>query len=261
MESTPAFGAAETAVGVGFDSLDAPVADKPVFFLSEEGGTVDHSELAIPTAHGEAVPVQARIALASRMLDLVLATGLLLLLLPLMCICALGIMTTSRGPVLFSHPRIGRNGETFPCLKFRTMVLNGNEVLARTLQEDAAAREEWLTSQKLKNDPRVTRIGAFLRRYCLDELPQLFNVLTGQMSIVGPRPIVENEIVRFGKHFPAYCSVNPGLTGLWQVSGRHALSYEERVELDAAYAASKSLRTDLVILLRTVPIVLLGQNE
>lgn len=196
-----------------------------------------------------------------RAFDIVIAVGLLVAFLPLIIFCMLTVRTTSPGPILFRQNRIGRDGKEFPCLKFRTMVCDSDEVIARLLESDPDAREQWTSVQKIKCDPRITRCGNFLRRYSLDELPQLFNVIAGQMSIVGPRPIVANEIPRFRSNFVDYCSVKPGLTGLWQVSGRHKLSYHERVRLDAEYARSKSLRTDVRLLFRTVPIVFFGLNE
>lgn len=196
-----------------------------------------------------------------RVLDVTVATLLLLLVLPLMALCAASVLMTGRGPILFRHPRIGRNGVVFECLKFRTMVLDAECAIEQALSKSAHNKDQWRSVRKLKCDPRVTPLGAFMRRYCLDELPQLFNVLAGQMSIVGPRPIVAAEIERYGASFPIYCSVKPGLTGLWQVSGRHMLSYPERVDLDAAYVRSRSLSLDLLILWKTVPVVLCGQNE
>ena len=196
-----------------------------------------------------------------RALDIIATIFLLVLFLPLMCLCALAVLTTSKGPLLFSQPRIGRDGRLFNCLKFRTMVDNAESSMDQILQGSPEAQAQWQAVQKLKHDPRVTPIGHFMRRYCIDELPQLFNVLRGDMSIVGPRPIVPAEQDRFGNNFAAYCSVKPGLTGIWQVSGRHSLSYQQRVELDAQYARSKCLSLDLLILWRTVPIVFMGQNE
>ena len=133
--------------------------------------------------------------------------------------------------------------------------------IEQVLGKSTQTRQEWVALQKLKQDPRITPLGTFLRRYSLDELPQLINVLAGEMSIVGPRPIVTAEVERYGVNFAAYCSVKPGLTGLWQVSGRHRLPYPERVELDALYARSKTLLLDLLIIWRTVPIVLRGENH
>lgn len=197
----------------------------------------------------------------SRALDLMAATLLLILVLPLMALCALAILGTSRGPLLFCHPRIGRGREVFCCLKFRTMAQDADKAIDEVLNNSPQNRDQWKALHKLKSDPRVTPVGAFLRRYSLDELPQLFNILAGQMSIVGPRPIVAAEIERYGANFSLYCSVKPGLTGLWQVSGRHRLSYPERVELDATYARSRTLSLDLLILCRTGSVVLWGRNE
>lgn len=196
-----------------------------------------------------------------RILDVIVCSLLLILALPLMGVCLLAVFLGGETSPIFRHPRIGLDGREFRCLKFRTMRTDAHESLQEILQSSVEAQEQWLALQKLQQDPRVTPVGRFLRRYCLDELPQLFNVLVGDMSIVGPRPIVEAEIVRYGNCFGDYCSVKPGLTGLWQVSGRHKLSYEERVGLDSEYARTKSVRADLVILWRTVPIVLFGLNE
>ena len=213
-----------------------------------------------PFLHPEPPRTKRPGALVSRMLDLVLASFLLVLTLPLMLFCTLAVRLSGPGPVIFSQKRIGQFGEEFSCLKFRTMVQNAELAMPAVLEASAAAGFEWSATQKLTNDPRVTPVGRFLRRYCLDELPQILNVLAGQMSIVGPRPIVAAEVVRYGPYFHDYCSVRPGLTGLWQVSGKHLLPYQERVRLDAAYANSKSVRMDLVILCRTVPFVLAGKN-
>ena len=199
--------------------------------------------------------------LSNRCLDCVLASLLIVLILPLMAVCAIAVLLSGGGPLVFRQPRIGRGGQEFNCLKWRTMVPGGESLFLELLQNDEKAREEWLALQKVQNDPRVTPIGRFLRRYCIDELPQLVNVLAGDMSIVGPRPIVAAEISRYGPQFRDYCSVKPGLTGLWQVSGRHKLSYEQRVQLDSQYARNKCASTDLVILWRTVRVVLLGLNQ
>jgi len=217
-------------------------------------------EVEQPFAHSELPRTKKPGALASRALDIVFALGLIIATLPLMLFCALAVRLSGPGPVIFSQKRIGRFGDEFSCLKFRTMVQNAELAMPAVLEASSAAGFEWSATQKLTNDPRVTSVGRFLRRYCLDELPQLLNVLAGQMSIVGPRPIVAAEVVRYGPFFIDYCSVKPGLTGLWQVSGKHLLPYQDRVRLDAAYANSKSVRTDLAILCRTVPFVLAGKN-
>src|SRR5579871_948458 len=166
------------------------------------------------------------------------------------------VMLSSPGPILYSHRRIRKNGAFFSMWKFRTMCLNSAEVLEEYLSKHPAARTEWNKTQKLRGDPRITPIGGFLRRYSLDELPQLWNVLTGQMTLVGPRPIVAAEVEKYKDSFDCYCRVKPGLTGLWQVSGRSELSYDARVALDCDYVNRWSLRRDAVILLKTFSTVL-----
>lgn len=234
---------------------------KPLFLLVDSAAGsvalepgVDQSAVArVRKAHSDTA--------GQRAFDLVVAIGMLIFLLPLMIACAVAVRCSSRGPLLFSHTRFGREGDTFRCLKFRTMTVAAEVNLEQVLRSCAISNDQWCALHKLRQDPRTTRVGRFLRRYSLDELPQLINVVKGEMSIVGPRPIVAAEIARYGANFEDYCSVKPGLTGLWQVSGRHSLTYEQRVALDAQYAANKSLRGDIVILLRTVPVVLFGENE
>jgi lipopolysaccharide/colanic/teichoic acid biosynthesis glycosyltransferase len=191
-----------------------------------------------------------------RLMDIMIAAFGIILFAPLLILVAIVMQLTSPGPLLFVQQRVGRGGVMFPCLKIRTMHVNAGEMLARLLETDPAARAEWAKDFKLRADPRITPTGGLLRKSSLDELPQLFNVLVGHMSIVGPRPIVPAEIERYGAHFADYCSVRPGLTGLWQVSGRNDISYTERVQLDRRYAASKSLPLDVTIILRTVPAML-----
>jgi lipopolysaccharide/colanic/teichoic acid biosynthesis glycosyltransferase len=161
------------------------------------------------------------------------------------------VMMSSPGPIFYSHRRIRKGGAFFSMWKFRTMCVNSAEVLEDYLAEHPEARVEWNKTHKLREDPRITRIGIFLRRYSLDELPQLWNVLMGQMSLVGPRPIVAAEVEKYGESFERYCRVKPGLTGLWQVSGRSELSYDARVALDCEYVERWSLAKDFVILLKT----------
>ncbi|MEO0972370.1 MAG: sugar transferase, partial [Pseudomonadota bacterium] len=168
------------------------------------------------------------------------------------------LIRLSGGPILFRQRRIGRRGEMFSCWKFRTMVPDAQQALQRVLDADPAARAEWQRDQKLRDDPRVTRIGNFLRRTSLDELPQLLNVLRGEMSLVGPRPVVKDELVRYGSRARYYLSVKPGLTGLWQISGRNDTSYSRRVALDVFYVKNCSLQFDIWILWRTVGVVLCG---
>jgi lipopolysaccharide/colanic/teichoic acid biosynthesis glycosyltransferase len=191
-----------------------------------------------------------------RALDVTIALVALIFVLPLMGVIAFAIFLQDRGPVVFAHRRIGRGGKSFYCYKFRSMAVDAEARLAELLARDPAAREEWARDHKLRDDPRVTPLGAFLRRSSLDELPQLVNVLQGTMSLVGPRPIVDAEISRYGKRFSHYCAVKPGITGLWQISGRNDVSYRTRVALDCLYAKSLSPRLYLWIVVVTIPAVL-----
>ena len=185
-----------------------------------------------------------------------LALLLLVLLSPLLLMAALLVWRTDGAPVLFGHYRVGLHGRLFRCLKFRTMARNSQQMLDELLQHDPVALSEWRRDRKLTHDPRVTPVGAFLRRTSLDELPQLINVLRGDMLLVGPRPITFGELAEYGSARWHYLSVRPGITGLWQVSGRSDLSYAERVALDTRYVETRTWRQDLLILLRTVLVVL-----
>jgi len=201
-----------------------------------------------------------RYSIFERFFDIAISFLSILIFLPFLIFAALAIKLSTPGPILFIQSRIGRNGKPFPCLKFRTMVTNSSDVLLDLLAQSAEARAEWERDQKLRNDPRITPLGAVLRKSSLDELPQLFNILFGHMSIVGPRPIIEQEITRYGNRFSAYCSVRPGLTGLWQVSGRNEISYDIRVRLDARYALRKSTLYDMGICFRTIPAVIASRG-
>jgi lipopolysaccharide/colanic/teichoic acid biosynthesis glycosyltransferase len=187
-----------------------------------------------------------------RVIDVSLVLLALPLVLPVFAAIALLIRLDSPGPIFFSHRRIRRDGIFFSIWKFRTMCVNSSEVLEQHLALDSNARAEWHGTHKLREDPRVTRLGLLLRRYSIDELPQLWNVLTGKMSLVGPRPIVAAEVEKYGECFHCFCRVKPGLTGLWQVSGRSLLSYEERVALDCEYVRNWSPLLDVKILFRTI---------
>lgn len=202
----------------------------------------------------------ARGMFAKRALDIFIAAPLLLVLAPLMILITLIIKKSDGGDAIFTQSRIGRHAVAFECLKFRTMVLNAPEKLAEILATDPDAAEEWERDQKLRNDPRITKLGKFLRKTSLDELPQLWNILKGDMSIVGPRPIVEDEVSKYGRYFQAYTSVTPGVTGLWQISGRNDTTYDERVKLDAKYAETRSIWLDLKILFLTIPAVLFSKG-
>jgi Undecaprenyl-phosphate galactose phosphotransferase WbaP len=198
--------------------------------------------------------------LAKRALDLLIVclclpvVGCTLLLLGAL------VRLESPGPIFFGHRRIGRDRSTFRAWKLRTMQVNADKVLQEALAKDGTLREEWLRDRKLRHDPRITRLGRFLRKTSLDELPQLWNVLCGEMSLVGPRPIVEEEVATYGQNFSLYCRVTPGLTGLWQVSGRNTVSARDRVRLDSYYVRNWSPWLDLHILARTAKVVLTGQG-
>ena len=198
---------------------------------------------------------------AGRLLDLTLAALALIFLAPLMIVVALMVWLQDGGPCFYAQTRIGRAGVGFKCLKFRSMLVDADRRLQALLARDPVAKAEWDRDHKLRNDPRITLLGSFLRRSSVDEIPQLINVLRGEMSLVGPRPIVAAEAVRYGRYMRDYCSVTPGITGLWQVSGRNDVTYRRRVALDVTYARSKSLALDLKILVATIPAVLLRKGS
>jgi undecaprenyl-phosphate galactose phosphotransferase len=189
------------------------------------------------------------------MIDVLAAAILLVLSSPIFLLVALMNMGGG-GPIFFAHRRIGIGGKPFYCLKFRTMVINGDQILKEALERDPALAAEWHATQKLRNDPRVTAIGKFLRKTSLDELPQLINVLLRQMSLVGPRPIVESEVRFYGDDIAHYYATRPGVTGLWQVSGRSNTSYTRRVQLDVWYVNNWTVWLDIAVLLKTLPAVL-----
>lgn len=175
---------------------------------------------------------------------------------PLLLLIAAGIYFDSPGPVIFKHIRIGKNGKAFGCYKFRTMCMDADKKLAELLANDTAAKAEWERDFKLKDDPRVTKVGKFLRKTSLDELPQIFNVLKGEMSLVGPRPVVEAELKKYGEYLDDYLMVRPGITGMWQVNGRSDTTYEERVHMDSWYVRNWSIWIDIMLLWRTVKSVI-----
>jgi len=195
-----------------------------------------------------------------RVVDITLAISGILLLAPLLIICFLATIATSRGPAIFRHRRVGFNGKHFDCYKFRTMVTDAPGRLRKLLESDPAAAAEWIANRKLRNDPRVTAIGAILRKSSLDELPQLFNVLKGDMSIVGPRPVTDEELERYSTAIGAYLACRPGITGLWQVSGRSTTTYDKRVACDAFYARNWSMTLDAKILIVTIPSLLASDS-
>jgi exopolysaccharide production protein ExoY len=198
-------------------------------------------------------------ASAKRILDVVGAIVLAIVFSPLILSIAV-LMRREGGSIIYKHRRIGRDGRAFECLKFRTMVPNAEQVLRELLERDSAIKAEWVRDHKLRCDPRVTRLGRFLRRTSLDELPQLWNVMRGEMSLVGPRPVVREELLRYGRNVRAYLSAKPGITGLWQVKGRNDTDYRRRVVLDTYYVRNQNLLLDLYILLKTTQVVLGGSG-
>ena len=195
---------------------------------------------------------------AKRLLDLAFSVLLLVCLSPLLALIALLIRLESPGKALYRQSRIGLYDGRFRVWKFRSMRANSDALLAEYLAKNPEAADEWRRDHKLKHDPRVTRLGRILRKTSLDELPQLLNVVRGEMSLVGPRPIVDSEVQKYGNSFALYRQVIPGLTGLWQVSGRNERSYDERVELDTYYVRNWSPWLDIYLLARTVKVVVTG---
>ena len=233
-------------VGIVVPSLHTLLVGKRVPVLLDEGTMLVWSSNSLS---------QRSARMAKRAIDIVgSALGLLAFSPFFLAVCLHAAF--ARQPAFYGHKRIGRFGGVFTCHKFRTMVVNATDVLDDLLASDPAARREWEATYKLKNDPRITKIGSFLRRTSLDELPQLWNVLKGDMSLVGPRPIVEDELRYYGDQAQSYLNVKPGLTGVWQVSGRTDTSYEERVSLDRWYVMHWRLWYDIVILFKTISVML-----
>lgn len=234
------------------------------FSVSVTGGRTVHEAIigdgrpnvvwlrAKPTVVGGAV---------KRAFDIVGALAGIILLLPLVGAIALAIKVWDRGPVFYRHRRVGLNGKPFDCLKFRTMVVNSDEALRRHLATNGEAAREWEESQKLKQDPRVTPLGRTMRKTSVDELPQLVNILKGEMSFVGPRPIVVAEVPKYGECIGHYLCARPGLTGPWQVSGRNDVDYSKRVTLDRHYVEQWSFGRDLAIIASTVRVVVTARGS
>jgi len=195
-----------------------------------------------------------------RGLDLLLTVGGGLCLLPFLLIIALLVAIDNNGSVIFAHRRIGQNGKEFKCYKFQTMIPNAQQALEEYLSKNPEAQNEWEANFKLVNDPRVTKLGGFLRKTSLDEMPQLWNVIVGDMSLVGPRPIVAKEVERYGENFKEYAMCKPGITGIWQVNGRSDTTYEERVAMDTWYAYNRTNILDLKYLFQTIKVVLFGKG-
>ena len=227
---------------------------EPILAQATHGGDLDYpaaGRIGVRLNHDTVPATYFRYRVIKRIMDLLVAMIAMVVLAPLMLVIIALVRFTSPGPIFFSHRRISKNGAFFSMWKFRTMCVDSAEVLDHYLAMHPEARAEWNLTHKLKQDPRVTSVGLFLRRYSLDELPQIWNVFTGRMSIVGPRPIVAAEVEKYGEFFEHYCRVKPGVTGLWQVSGRSKVSYPNRVRLDCEYVEQWTLFRDFKILLAT----------
>jgi len=208
------------------------------------------AEIALPTG-----------GLVKRSFDVTSAALALLLFSPLFLMIAALVKFTDKGPVFYGHSRIGHNGRIFKCLKFRTMAVNGDEILRNFLRDNPQAAEEWKATRKLKFDPRVTVVGTVLRKLSLDELPQLFNIIRGEMSVVGPRPVVDEELNLYDSFAGFYLKTRPGLTGLWQISGRNDVSYESRIAFDTQYVQNWTLIGDVMIIVKTIPAVCMARGS
>lgn len=215
-----------------------------------------------------ALPAAARVTrtrpsgqVAKRAFDIVVAATALVFFLPLIALFALLVFVTDPGPMFFGHMRVGRDGRLFRIWKIRSMAVNADEIFERALRENPALAREWAQFHKLRKDVRVTPVGRIIRMTSIDELPQLYNVLMGDMSIVGPRPVTQKEMLRYGRFSREYCAVRPGITGLWQVSGRSSTTYRRRVALDVSYVRNRTFWMDCWILLKTVPVIFLAKGS
>ncbi len=196
-----------------------------------------------------------------RLFDILFSLAVLILCSPLYLLLAILIKLSSPGPVFYIQERIGKNYRAFRCIKFRTMVNNADAMMERLMLEYPELREEYEENFKLKDDPRVTSVGKFLRYTSLDELPQFWNVLTGDMSVVGPRPLVPEELYKYGRHIDKILTIRPGITGLWQVSGRNDIPYERRVNMDVYYVNFRNWLLDCWVIMKTVGVMLLPQDN
>lgn len=202
-----------------------------------------------------------RLDVAKRLFDIVFSLSVLILFAPIYLVLALLIAISSPGPIFYLQERVGRNYKRFGCIKFRTMIVNADEVLRQMMETDQALRQEFADNFKLKHDPRITWIGRFLRVTSLDEFPQFWNVLKGDMSVVGPRPLVPEELYMYGGHMDKVLTIKPGITGLWQVSGRNDIPYERRVKIDVYYVNFRNFWLDLWIIIKTLGVVFFPNNN
>ncbi|HAX79680.1 MAG TPA: galactosyl-1-phosphate transferase [Cyanobacteria bacterium UBA11372] len=200
-------------------------------------------------------------AFAKRLFDIVFSLSVMILFSPLYLLLALLIRISSPGPIFYLQERVGKNYKRFGCIKFRTMIVNADEVLRQMMETDQALRQEFADNFKLKHDPRITWIGRFLRVTSLDEFPQFWNVLKGDMSVVGPRPLVPEELYMYGNHMDKVLTIKPGITGLWQVSGRNDIPYERRVKIDVYYVNFRNFWLDLWIIIKTIGVVFFSNHN
>jgi exopolysaccharide production protein ExoY len=237
------------------DRIASPPNRRPSARETRDIATFEQADLSIhrKTNDIRSQPIGGR---AKRLIDLLISAAALTALFPLMVILFVLVRTTMGAPVFFAHRRIGHDRKVFYCYKFRTMVNDAENVLQEHLHQNPDAAQEWMETQKLKYDPRVTTVGQLLRKSSLDELPQLFNILRGDMSCVGPRPIVEEELRHYGVAAETYIRARPGLTGMWQINGRSLVDYSQRVSLDCQYVQHWSIWKDITILMRTMFVVL-----
>ena len=235
-----------------------PKMTKMPLINAEVFTSVNHRGLAFSTQNNLLNPVDKTFKM---IFDLIVTTLLLVVSAPLLLILYIVVFAATKGNPIFKHTRIGKDGKKFEVYKFQTMYPNAQKMLEELLENDAELRAEWEQEHKLKHDPRITPIGQFLRKTSLDELPQLINVIKGEMSLVGPRPIVESEISKYGEYFYYFKAVKPGITGLWQISGRNDVDYDERVQLDTWYVRNWSIEQDLNILMKTIVVVVLKKGS
>ncbi len=235
-----------------------PKISKLPLFNSEFFNSINHKGMALFVKNKLLNPTDR---MAKDIFDKVVSILLFILFFPVLLVLFVVVAISTNGRPIFKQRRVGQNGKKFNIYKFRTMKIDADRELEELLQRDDEARAEWESEFKLKDDPRVTKIGKFLRRTSLDELPQIMNVFQGKMSLVGPRPIIDDEIIKYGDMFDYFIAVKPGITGLWQVSGRNDISYEDRVQLDVWYVRNWSVELDIIILVKTVVIVLLRKGS
>ncbi len=248
----------------GTGSYDGDASSLDGFAIARAAASEADARLILPTIPSftaKRKPAAPKVPLdAGRIIDIVLSATLLVVLAPVLAAIALAIRITSKGDAMFVHQRVGAGGRPFGCLKFRSMRHNADQLLTEILRDRPDLRREWLETRKLPVDPRITPLGRFLRKTSLDELPQLINVLRGDMALVGPRPIVSEELGHYGRYASSYFGARPGLTGLWQVTGRSGTSYRRRVATDHFYYRHRNLAMDMKILFATVPAVVLQRG-